>query len=280
MAVRFNVQAAYLHGNIQIIGYKRANLGKKSAKHLRNEANAPGVLYGGNEQVHFYTPMALLKNLVYTSEARFVTLNLEGTIYNCILQDVQFHPVSELILHIDLLQIFEDKQIKMQIPTVLTGTAPGVVKGGNLAHKIKKLTVLAYPKDMPENIQVDISTLEVGQMTRVSHLETKNYTILALPGTPIAVVETTRALRAAGATEEQAKGVAFLFSIASFDALGKSFFEKPRVGWTSEGVYTATYGLKMILGQDRKLLFLLIILVTEHNAGVAWGLGISDLLSA
>lgn len=186
---------------IEIIGYQRANLGKQPAKQLRNEAQVPGVLYGGKEQMHFYTPMALLKELVYTPHAHFVKLNLEGTIYECILQDIQFHPVSEVILHIDLLQIFDDKKIKMLIPTELVGAAPGVAKGGNLVHKQKKLYVLAYPKDMPDKIQVDISGLEVGQMVRVSHVKADNFTILAVPGTPIAVVETTRALRADAAAE-------------------------------------------------------------------------------
>jgi len=190
---------------IEIIGYQRANLGKQASKNLRNEAQVPGVLYGGKDQVHFYTPMALLKNLVYTPQAHFISLNLEGTIYNCILQDIQFHPVSEVILHVDFLQIFEDKKITMHIPTVLVGDAPGVVKGGSLAHKMKKLAVVAYPKDMPDQIQVDISTLDVGQMVRVSHIKPENYTILALPGTPVAVVETTRALRA-GAAEEGKPG--------------------------------------------------------------------------
>lgn len=189
---------------IEIIGYERANLGKQASKHLRNEAMVPGVLYGGKKQIHFYTPMALFKDLVYTSKAHFVTLNLEGTLYNCILQDIQFHPVSEMILHVDFLEISPNKKIKMHIPTVLVGDAPGVVKGGNLAHKVKKLPVVAYPKDMPDKIKVDVSTLDVGQMSRVSHIKADNYTILALPGTPVAVVKTTRALRAAGTTEEKA----------------------------------------------------------------------------
>jgi large subunit ribosomal protein L25 len=181
---------------IEIIGYQRANLGKQPAKQLRHEANVPGVLYGGKEKAHFYTPMVLLKELVYTPEAHFVTLNLEGVTYRCILQDIQFHPVSEIIVHIDLLQIFEDKKIKMLIPTELIGTAPGVAQGGSLVHKQKKLHVSAYPKHMPERIQVDVSGLEVGQMARVSDVNADNFTILAVPGTPIAMIETTRALRA------------------------------------------------------------------------------------
>jgi large subunit ribosomal protein L25 len=190
---------------IEIIGYRRANLGKQASKQLRNDAQVPGVLYGGKEQIHFYTPMAILKDLVYTPQAHFITLNLEGSIYSCILQDIQFHPVNEVILHIDFLQIFEDKQIRMDIPTVLVGDAPGVVKGGNLVHKKKKLSVVASPKNMPDKIQVDISSLDVGQMVRVSHIKAENYTILAIPGTPVAVVETTRALRA-GAAEVEGKG--------------------------------------------------------------------------
>lgn len=186
---------------LEIIGYKRANLGKQTSKRLRNEAYAPGVLYGGKEQIHFYTPMALLKDLVYTPQAHFVSLNIEGSIYKCILQDIQFHPVSEVILHIDFLQILDDKKIKLEIPTVLVGDAPGVVKGGKLVAKMKKLLVSAYPKNMPEKIQLDVSNLDLGQMLRVRHLKTDNYDILALPNAPVAVVELTRALRTAETAE-------------------------------------------------------------------------------
>ena len=186
---------------IEIIGYQRANLGKQAAKQLRAEANVPGVLYGGKEQVHFYTPMALLKDLVYTPQAHFILLNIEGAEYRCILQDIQFHPVSELILHVDFLQIFDDKKIKMDIPTVLVGDSPGVVKGGRLINKMKKLPVSAYPKDIPDHIKVDVSTLDLGQMVRVQAIKAEHYTILALLNSPLAVVEISRALRAAGEAE-------------------------------------------------------------------------------
>ena len=187
---------------IEIIGYKRANLGKQAAKQLRAEANVPGVLYGGQEQIHFYTPMALLKDLVYTPQAHFILLNLEGSEYRCILQDIQFHPVSELILHVDFLQIFDDKKIKMDIPTVLVGDSPGVVKGGRLVNKMRRLPVSAYPQDMPDHIKVDVSTLDLGQMVRVRDIQAGHYKMLALPNTPLAVVEITRALRTAGEAEE------------------------------------------------------------------------------
>jgi len=189
----------------EIIGYKRANLGKQEAKRLRKDANAPCVLYGGREQVHFYTPMALLKDLIYTPDAHFVDLTIEGTAYQCILQDIQFHPVSEMMLHVDFLQIFADKRVKMQIPTMLMGKAPGVIQGGSLARKLRKLPILAYPKDMPAYIQVDVATLELGQMVRVRDIKTENYTILASPTIPVASVEIPRALRStAGKAEDVA----------------------------------------------------------------------------
>ena len=188
---------------IEIIGYKRANLGKQEAKRLRRDANTPCVLYGGQEQVHFYAPMALLRDLVYTPDAHFVRLTIGGTAYRCILQDIQLHPVSEMILHVDFLQIFDNKQVKMHIPTMLVGKAPGVVQGGNLAKKLRKLPVLAYPQDMPAHIQVDVSGLALGQMVRIRDIKMGHYTILASPGIPVASVEIPRALRsAAGQTEE------------------------------------------------------------------------------
>lgn len=190
---------------IEITGYKRANLGKQEAKRLRNEANAPCVLYGGKEQIHFHTPMALLRDLVYTPDAHFVNLTVEGEKYQCILQDIQFHPVSEMILHVDFLQIFESKQVKMHIPTKVVGNAPGVTKGGNLALKLRKLPVMAYPKDMPAYIEVDVAGLDLGQMARVRDIKTKDFTILAAPGIPVASVEIPRALRSA-ASKAEAQG--------------------------------------------------------------------------
>lgn len=189
----------------EIIGYKRASLGKQEAKRLRQKAYTPGVLYGGKEQVHFYTPMSLLRDLVYTPDAHFVLLNIEGKEYLCILQDIQFHPVSEMIMHVDFLQVFDSKAIKMPIPIQLTGRAPGVVEGGKLVKKLRKLSVLAYPSSMPAYIEVDVSTLGLGQMVRVKDLKTPHYTILSTPGIPIVSVEIPRALRSATSQSENIK---------------------------------------------------------------------------
>ncbi|MEQ9289836.1 MAG: 50S ribosomal protein L25/general stress protein Ctc [Cyclobacteriaceae bacterium] len=186
---------------IEIIGYNRANLGKSEAKRLRNESMVPCVVYGGEEQVHFYAPMILFRELVYTAEAHFVHLNIEGKQFQCILQDIQFHPVSEVILHADFLQLFEGKLIKMDIPVHFVGQSKGVTKGGTLVKKRRVLKVSALPKNMPEHIDVDITALDFGRAIKVHEVEAENFDILDTPQASVAVVEIPRALR--GKTEDE-----------------------------------------------------------------------------
>ena len=180
---------------VEIIGYNRANLGKKESKALRADGNVPCVLYGGGEQVHFFAPMILFRELIYTQEAHFVHLNIEGKQYEAILQDVQFHPVSEVLLHVDFLQLFEGKLVKMDVPVHFVGTSPGVVKGGALVKKRRHLKVQALPKNMPEHIDVDIAKLDFGRAIKVSEVVTNNFEIMDTPQASIAVVEVPRALR-------------------------------------------------------------------------------------
>ncbi len=189
---------------VEIIGYNRANLGKKEAKRLRAEAMVPAVIYGGEKQVHFYAPMILFRPLVYTGEAHFVNINIEGQEYKAILQDVSFHPVNELILHADFLELHKGKPIKMNIPVHLTGTAPGVTKGGTLIHKRRALTLKALPKDMPEFIEVDISHLDFGKAVKVESVSLKDIEILDTAAASIAVVEIPRALRGKTAEDDEA----------------------------------------------------------------------------
>lgn len=191
---------------VEIIGFKRANLGKKESKALRNEANVPCVLYGGKEQVHFFAPMILFRDLVYTPDAHMVDLNIEGSLHKCILQDIQFHPVSEMILHADFLELKEDKPVKMDIPVKLVGNAVGVQKGGKLTRKLTKLTVKALPKHMPDYIEADISSLDLGKSLRVSDVQAKSYTILNTPSVTVASVVVPRALK--GKEEQSAEAAA------------------------------------------------------------------------
>ena len=187
---------------VEIIGFKRANLGKKESKDLRLDGSVPCVLYGGKEQVHFQAPMILFRDLVYTPDAHIVDLNIEGNEYKCILQDIQFHPVSETILHADFLQLFENKAVKMDIPVKFEGTAPGVIAGGKLITKLRKITVKALPADLPDFITVDISQLALGKSIRVSEVNAENYEILNNPAISIATVEIPRALRGKTGAEE------------------------------------------------------------------------------
>ncbi len=182
---------------VEIIGYKRANLGKADSKQLRNEGLVPCVLYGGNEQVHFYSPVSLFRSLIYTNEAHFVHLNIEGEECQAILQEAQFHPVSEIILHVDFLRISEDRKIKMNIPTRLIGLAPGVTKGGTLVQKRSSLKVFGFPKDMPDHIDIDVTGLDFHHAVKIGDIKVEGLQLLDPSQASIAVVEVPRAAKMA-----------------------------------------------------------------------------------
>lgn len=182
---------------VEIIGYKRANLGKSDAQKIREEGNVPCVLYGDKDQVHFYAPVILFRDLVYTNEAHFVHLNIEGEECQAIMQEIQFHPVSEIILHVDFLKISEERKIKMEIPTRLVGQAPGVAKGGTLVRKRTSLKVLAFPKDMPDHIDVDCATLDFHHSVKVGDMKFANLEFLDPKQASIAVVEVPRSAKVA-----------------------------------------------------------------------------------
>ena len=182
---------------VEIIGYKRANLGKADAQKLRDEGLVPCVLYGGDEQIHFYSPMILFRELVYTNEAHFVHINIEGEESQAILQEVQFHPVSEIILHADFLKIAEDRKIKMSIPARLVGQAPGVSKGGTLIRKRAALKVYGFPKDMPDHIDVDVSALDFHHAVKVGDMKMAGIEFLDPKQATIAAVEVPRAAKMA-----------------------------------------------------------------------------------
>lgn len=188
---------------LEIIGFKRANLGKAEAGKLRVQGNVPCVLYGGDEQIHFYSPMILFKELVYTPEVHFVNLDIEGTEYRCILQDIQFHPVSDVILHADFLILDDKKPIKMEVPVHFVGKAPGLLEGGKLIRKNRKLLVRAFPPNMPPHIDVPIDTLELGKSVKVGDLITGDYEFLNKEGVTIASVQIPRVLVVAVEEEEE-----------------------------------------------------------------------------
>jgi large subunit ribosomal protein L25 len=184
---------------VEIIGFKRANLGKKESKDLRLESNVPCVLYGGNEQLHFHTPAYLFKDIVYTGDTPKVILNFEGKQHECVLQDIQFDPVNEQILHADFLLLRPEKEVNIFVPVTFSGTSPGVVKGGKLVVKMKKIKIKSLPKNIPDAINIDISKLELGKSVKISEVKAENFLILANKSLPIASIDVPRALKGAGA---------------------------------------------------------------------------------
>ena len=181
--------------SLEIVGFKRANLGKKDAKALRLDSYVPCVLYGGTEQVHFSAPAILFRELLYTPEVHIVDLNVEGTTYRAIVQDAQFHPVNEMLLHVDFLELQEGTEVKMEVPVQFVGVSPGVQQGGKLVTKLRKVKVRALPENLPDSVQVDISDLELGKSIKVNKVVPQNYTILTNPLAPIATVTIPRALK-------------------------------------------------------------------------------------
>ena len=180
---------------IEIVGYQRANLGRAESQAIRAEGNTPGVLYGGDEQVHFYAPTILFRDLLYTPNVYEVLLNVEGTEYRAVLQEAQFHPVSDMLLHVDFLLVTPGKPLKMAIPVRLTGTAPGVQKGGKLVTRIRKLRVKGTIENMPDFIDVDVTGLDLGKSVRVGQIKVENLDMLEQASNPVASIEIPRALR-------------------------------------------------------------------------------------
>jgi large subunit ribosomal protein L25 len=191
--------------SIEIIGFKRANLDSRELTQIREEGNVPCVVYGPGlkEQIHFYSPIILFRDLIYTPEVHMVDLNIEGTVIKAILREAQYHPVSEMILHADFLAYSEDKPIKMDIPVKFHGSAPGVIKGGKLEVKARTLSVKGLAKDLPDSIAVNISKLDLGKSAKVSDLKAENYEILSSPNVTIATVGIPRALRGKKAGEDE-----------------------------------------------------------------------------
>ncbi|MFN4146045.1 MAG: 50S ribosomal protein L25/general stress protein Ctc [Runella sp.] len=179
----------------EIVGYHRANLGKKEARELREQALVPCVLYGGEKQIHFAAPMYLFRSLIFTPDVYEVTLNIEGEIHKAILQDIQYHPVSDIILHADFLEIKDDKEIKVEVPVRFKGTAVGVTKGGKLVQKIRKIKVQGLAANIPDYVDVPVADLDLGKSVKVGSLKVEGFKILNNASLPIASVEIPRALR-------------------------------------------------------------------------------------
>lgn len=184
---------------IEINGSKRTNISKQEVKSLRNGEMVPCVLYGGEEQVHFSTDLSSFKGLVYTPDVHMVKLSVDGKEYQCVIQDIQYHPVTDIIIHADFLQAFDNKPITMSIPVKLTGASEGVKMGGKLVTKYRRLKVKALPANLPDFITVDISPMKIGDAIRVRDLNLSDLTLLESPANVIVSVNMTRNVTAEAA---------------------------------------------------------------------------------
>ena len=194
--------------SLTIKGSKRESVGKAATKALRNAGSVPCVLYGGEEPLHFSADEREFKNLVYTPETFTVVIELEdGSKHEAIMQDIQFHPVTDRILHVDFFQLFPNKEVTVTVPVKTEGVAPGIIKGGSLSMTMKKLKVKAIPKNLPDHVVVNISKLDIGDKVYVSELRNDQYKLMHPDNVVVVQVKMSRAAVKAAkeATEEAAE---------------------------------------------------------------------------
>lgn len=191
---------------IAIEGTLRTELGSKTAKQIRREGNVPCVIYGGEENIHFHTPEVSFKELLYTPEAHLVEINLDGKTYRTVIRDVQYHPVSDAIEHVDFFQTSADKAVTIEVPINLVGNSRGVRNGGRLKVNLRKLKVTATEANLPGHIDIDITEVRIGQSVRVSDVNTDGYEISHEPQRTILTVQTSRNAVADEDEDEGAEG--------------------------------------------------------------------------
>ena len=189
--------------SLEIVGYyrKENQMGAKSAHLLRKEGYVPCVLYGIEENKHFYVPNILFRDLIYTSKVHTVKLNIEGDIFEAIVQDYQTHPVSDVMMHVDFLAMKEDKPVKIDVPVKLIGRSLGEQKGGRMVLKMRKLKVKALPANLPDTIEVNVAKLDLGKSIKLSEIGERPYEIMNSPLVSIATVTIPRTLRTGGGAE-------------------------------------------------------------------------------
>ncbi len=191
---------------VSMSGSARQNVGKKDAKALRRENKVPCVLYGGSEeQVIFSVPRTDFKGLLFTPDTCYVELNIDGKKSMAILQDIQYHPVSDEVLHADFLRIFDDKPLTIAVPVKTTGTAAGVLLGGKLQIKLRKVRLCGLPNAIPQEVVLDITKLNIGQSIKVNEIKIEGVEVMEIKSSVVVTVRSTRnAVATNDATEAEA----------------------------------------------------------------------------
>jgi large subunit ribosomal protein L25 len=190
---------------ITIEGQLRTATGKSAARQLRSQGMVPGVIYGGAQEVNFAAKSLALKPFIYTPDFQKVEMQVDGKSYTCILKDLQFDKVTDALTHVDLLELVEGKKVTATIPLKFTGAAAGVKAGGKLELRLKAVKVKCLPKDLRENIEVDLTHLELNQNIRVQDIKADNLEIMNSPRIPMASVTMTRQLKQEEAASTPAK---------------------------------------------------------------------------
>ena len=204
-AVLFEIQALNIMQKVKITGEKRQLTGKAANNKLRSEGKIPAIIYGGGENHLFATTPSDVKALVYTPEFKIAEIELDGSLYECILKDIQFDPVSDEIVHIDFLRLVENTPVKYEVPIKFQGVSPGVKSGGKLMQQMRKVKVKSTPANMVDALYADISQLGLGAAIRVRDIiSSDNLQVETEPATPIAIIEVPRALKSAGSKEAAA----------------------------------------------------------------------------
>jgi len=195
--------------SITIQGTKRESVGKKSTKALRDAELVPCVVYGGGEPLNFSAEERAFKGLVYTPEAHTVSIEVDGQTIPAVLQDIQFHPITDKILHADFYQLSEDKPVVMEVPVRLTGRSKGVVAGGALRQSFRKLKVKAIPANLPDEIVVDVTQLRIGNKLYIGGIKTEGYSFMHPDNAVVVAVKMSRnALKGAVVEDDEEEEVA------------------------------------------------------------------------
>ena len=184
--------------SVSISASKRVDLGKKEAKLSRAAGNVPCVIYGGKTNQHFTVKEIALNNLVYTPNVYSVAVDIEGTIVNALIKEVQYHPVTDRILHVDFIELVPGQAVNTQIPVEFTGNPVGVMNGGKLRKTLRKLSIRSTPENLPDNVSLEISSMKIGEKIYVRDLDAANYDILTAGSAVIVAVKTAR-----GVVEEE-----------------------------------------------------------------------------
>lgn len=177
---------------VSLSGSPRANVGKKDASALRKEGRVPCVVYGGKEQTAFHVSEIELKKIVWSPNVYQVEISLEGKTIPAIIKDIQFHPVTDSVSHVDFLEILPGKDVKVNLPLRLNGIPEGVKKGGKLYQNFRKLAVAGAVDVIPETIELNVEGLNIGDNIRVREIALKGVKLLELPDAVVASVKVTR----------------------------------------------------------------------------------------